>query len=130
MEEGGGGWRREEGGGGRRREEEGGGGGGGGGEGGGGVVYGESCTEVMKAYDNYNILLSAVVDEDGNYVICDNSVSEHDNLYEEIEDLDDNEIESIKNSLEEKGEGVFVWKDENDRNLVYDYGEINSLVVI
>ena len=30
------------------------------------IVYGESCTEVIKAYENYNILLSAVVDEDGN----------------------------------------------------------------
>ncbi len=90
------------------------------------IVYGESCTEVMKEYENYNILLSAVVDEDGNYVICDNSVSEHDNLYEEIEDLDDNEIESIKNSLEEKGEGVFVWKDENDRNLVYALNKIQA----
>ena len=90
------------------------------------IVYGESCTEVMKEYENYNILLSAVVDEDGNYVICDNSVSEHDNLYEEIEDLDDNEIESIKNSLKEKGEGVFVWKDENDRNLVYALNKIQA----
>ena len=90
------------------------------------IVYGESCTEVMKEYENYNILLSAVVDENGNYVICDNSVSEYDNLYEEIEDLDDNEIESIKNSLEEKGEGVFVWKDENDRNLVYALNKIQA----
>lgn len=86
------------------------------------IVYGEACTEVMNEYENYTILQSAVVDEDGNYVICDNSVSEHENLYEEIkeiEDLDDNEIESIKSGLKEKGEGVFVWKDAKDRKFVY-----------
>ena len=66
------------------------------------IVYGESCTEVMKEYENYNILLSAVVDEDDrNLVYALNKIQASD--WYMVICVGESEL-----ALEKSGSGVYV----------------------